>query len=448
MDVKRLYEKNFRELHPPLKAEEAVVEANRCLYCYDAPCVTACPTHIDIPRFIKQIASANLTGSAKTILEANALGHSCATACPVEVLCEGACVYHDWQEKPIEIAALQRRATDHLTAKGVQPFKPGPDNGLKIAVVGAGPAGLAAATYLRRLGYRVTIFERDKTPGGLNTFGIAEYKMTKKVSLDEIERIMKLGAELKLGAEIKSAAELEKFDAVFYGIGLGETNRLNVPGEDLAEVWDALSFIRLVKDRKPAKPAAVTVVIGAGNTAIDAVTQSKRTGGERVIMAYRKTEADVRAYGFELELAKTDGAEFMWNAEPARILGKKKVEGIAFKDGRKVVCDRIIKAIGQTKRFSLAKALDLRQDPSGKLVVNLQTMQTSNDRVFAGGDCVNGGKEVVNAAADGKRAAWGIHNFLQPGKPVPKGNEYWISTIEKRVVAPIPVREARKTEYA
>lgn len=447
MDVKKLYEKNFQELHPPLRPEEAVVEANRCLYCYDAPCVTACPTHIDIPRFIKQIATDNLKGSAKTILEANALGHSCATACPVEVLCEGACVYHDWQEKPIEIAALQRRATSFLTEKGVQPFKPGPENGFKVAVIGAGPAGLAAATYLRRLGYGVTIFERDKTPGGLNTFGIAEYKMTKKVSLDEIARIDQLGAQMKLGVEIKDPSALDGFDAIFYGIGLGETNRLNIPGEDLPEVWDALSFIRLVKDRKPAKPAAVTVVIGAGNTSIDAVTQSKRTGGERVIMAYRKTEADVKAYGFELELAKKDGAEFMWNAEPVRILGKKKVEGIEFKDKRKIACDRVIKAIGQTKKFSLAKALDLRQDPSGKLVVNLQTMQTSNDKVFAGGDCVNGGKEVVNAAADGKRAAWGIHNYLQPGKPVPKGNEYWVSTIEKRIVAPIPDR-SKKTERA
>lgn len=451
MDVKRVYEANFRELHPPLKGEEAVVEANRCLYCYDAPCVTACPTHIDIPRFIKQIASGNLTGSAKTILEANAFGHSCARACPVEVLCEGACVYHDWQEKPIEIARLQRRATDALEASGRQPFRPGPDNGRKVALIGAGPASLACAAYLRRLGYAATVFEKDKVAGGLNTLGIAEYKMTSKVSLDEIGRILDLGVELKLGEEIDSTRAqriLSSFDAVFLGIGLGETNRLNIPGEELPGVWDALSFIRYVKERDlgPIGQSRCTVVIGGGNTAIDATTQSKRTGAERVILAYRRGPADMRAYGFEKELAKQDGAEFMWNAEPERILGKKKVEGIAFKDGRTIPCDRVIKAIGQTKHFSLAKALGLRQQPDGRLLVNAQTLQTSHDKVFAGGDAVNGGKEVVNAAADGKRAAWGIHNYLQPGKPVPKGNEYWVSTIEGRKVAPIPDRGGKNAK--
>lgn len=440
MDVKRLYERNFKELHPALRPEEAVVEANRCLYCYDAPCVGACPTHIDIPKFIKQIASGDLRGSAKTILEANAFGHSCARACPVEVLCEGACVYHDWQERPINIALLQRRATDELTAKRVQPFKPGTDNGFRVGVIGAGPAGLAAAAYLRRLGYAVTLFDRDKAPGGLNTFGIAEYKMSKKVSLDEVERILALGIELKLGVEIKDASALERFDAVFVGIGLGETRSLGIPGENLPGVWDALSFIRLVKERRPPAASECTVVIGAGNTAVDAVTQSKRTGAKRVVMAYRRTEAEMKAYGFEYELAKSDGAEFMWEAEPARILGKKRVEGIVFKDGRKIGCDRVIKAIGQTKHFGLAKALGLRQQEDGRLLVNAQTLQTSSDKVFAGGDAVNGGKEVVNAAADGKRAAWGIHNFLQPGVPVPKGNEYWVSTIDGRKVAPIPDR--------
>src|SRR5579863_5171960 len=185
--AKRIFQDNFAEIAPALRPEEAVIEANRCLYCYDAPCVQACPTHINIPRFIKQIASNNLLGSAKTILEANALGHSCARACPVEVLCEGACVFHEWQEKPIEIARLQRRATDWLNGEGRKPFEAGPENGLAVAVVGGGPAGLACASYLRRLGYRVALFEKQKRLGGLNTFGIAEYKMGKQVSLDEVQ---------------------------------------------------------------------------------------------------------------------------------------------------------------------------------------------------------------------------------------------------------------------
>jgi len=294
--TRKVFDERFKELHPALEPEEAAVEAHRCLYCYDAPCVTACPTHIDVPRFIKQISSDNLLGSAKTILEANALGHSCARACPVEVLCEGACVYHEWQERPISIAALQRRATDALNESGRQPFKPGPDNGRQVAVVGAGPAGVACATYLRRLGYGVTIYDRDKTPGGLNTFGIAEYKMTAKVSLDEIERALKLGIKLELGVEIGKDLSVDKlrseYDALFVGIGLGDTNNLRVPGEDLKGVWDALSFIRCVKERdlKPLGKSACTIVIGAGNTSIDAVTQSKRAGAARVIMAYRRGE--------------------------------------------------------------------------------------------------------------------------------------------------------------
>jgi dihydropyrimidine dehydrogenase (NAD+) subunit PreT len=450
--VEKLYQERFAELKPALRPEEAVAEAERCLYCYDAPCVTACPTHIDIPRFIKQIATGNLTGSAKTILEANALGHSCARACPVEVLCEGACVYHDWQEKPIDIARLQRRATDQLQAEGKQPFKPGKSNGKSVAVVGAGPAGLACASYLRRLGFAVTIFERDQTPGGLNTFGIAEYKMTAKVSLDEIERILKLGIDVRFGVEVKDAGTLEDFDAVFIGIGLGEGNSLRVPGENLPGVWDAISFIKRVKERdlKPLGRSACTVVIGAGNTSIDAVTQSKRLGARRVIMAYRRSEAEMGAYGFEYALAKQDGAEFLWNAAPARILGKKKVEGIEFarttaKNGKllvtkeivPVVCDRVIKAIGQTKQLTLAKTLGLKLKDDGRIEVNPATLQTSMLRCFAGGDAINGGKEVVNAAADGKRAAYHIFKTLFPAQDLPAGNEYWVQTIDGQRLAPV-----------
>lgn len=456
----KLYEEKFAEIVPPLKPEEARIEANRCLYCYDAPCIQACPTHIDIPRFIKQIASENLTGSGKTILEANALGHSCARVCPVEVLCEGACVYHDWQEKPISIAALQRRATDHLHENKTMPFKPGPDNGLRVAVVGAGPSGLSCAQYLRRLGFAVTLFEKNKLPGGLNTYGVAEYKMSQGTSLDEVRMLFRLGVDVVSGKEIGKDVAVGKlladFDAVFVGIGLGQTNALRVPGENLPGVWDALGFIRWVKARnlRPLGQSAVTVVIGAGNTSIDAVTQSKRTGAEKVIMAYRRSEAEMGAYGFEYELAKKDGAEFLWNAAPVRILGKKKVEGVEFQKtkttrgklvavpGSKFVvrCDRVIKAIGQSKQAGLAQALGLKLSPDGRIAVEPRSLRTSHPKVFAGGDAINGGKEVVNAAADGKRAAWGIHQALRPGAPPPPGNDYWISTIDGRKVAPIPPR--------
>ncbi len=451
-DTKTIFRENFAEIQTALRPEEAKIEANRCLYCYDAPCITACPTHIDIPRFIKQIASDNLTGSAKTILNANALGHSCARACPVEVLCEGACVYHDWQEKPIAIAQLQRRATDYLNEKGINPFTPGPDNGQRVAVVGAGPAGLACAAYLRRLGYPVTLFDKQTLPGGLNTFGIAEYKMGQKVSLDEVKRIFALGVDVKLGVEVGRDIPIDRllsdFKALFIGVGLGETQSLGIPGENLKGVWDALSFIRCVKNRnlRPLGKSKCTIVIGAGNTSIDAVTQSRRTGAQRVIMAYRRSESEMGAYGFEYALAKSDGAEFLWNSSPVRILGKGKVSGVEFVKTKTVAgrlktvpnshfqipCDRVIKAIGQTKHFALAKALDLKQASDGRIEVEPETLRSSHPRVFAGGDAINGGKEVVNAAADGKRAAWAIHKALQPGVPAPAGNEYWIATINGR----------------
>jgi glutamate synthase (NADPH/NADH) small chain len=460
--IEKLYAERFQELKPPLRPEEALVESERCLYCYDAPCIVACPTHIDIPRFIKQIASENLTGSAKTILEANALGHSCARACPVEVLCEGACVFHEWQEKPIEIARLQRRATDDMRDSGREPFKPGAPNGKKVAIVGSGPAGLACAMYLRRLGFAVTVFERDSVAGGLNTLGIAEYKMRSQDSLDEIDRILKLGVDLKLntevGKDVKTDSLLKQFDAVFIGIGLGDTNMMRIPGEDLPGVWDALSFIRFVKERdlKPLGKSACTIVVGAGNTSIDAVTQSKRTGAKKVVMAYRRSEEEMGAYGFEYDLAKGDGAEFLWNAAPVKVLGAKKVEGMEFirtetKDGKlvsikgsefTVPCDRVIKAIGQQKQLSLAKALGLKLKEDGRIEVSPDTLRSSESKIFAGGDAINGGKEVVNAAADGKRAAYGIWRALFPGQALPAGSMYWVSTIDIRRVAPIPDRNA------
>lgn len=436
----------FAELKGPMSREEAKIESSRCLYCYDAPCVTACPTHIDVPRFIRQIAAADPLGSGETILEANALGHSCARVCPVEVLCEGACVYHDWQEKPIQIARLQRHATDAVYETGENPFIPGKDNGKRVAIIGAGPAGASCAAYLRRLGFNVTIFEKRKLPGGLNTYGVAEYKMAQPTAIDEMKFLFKLGVDVVTGKEVGKDVPvsdlLADFDAVFIGIGLSETRSLGIPGEDLAGVVDALSFIERVKAKggKGVPKSESTVVIGGGNTAIDATTQSARSGAKKVTLAYRRGPEDMSAYDFEIELARTDGAAIVTHAVPKRIIGKTKVEGVEFADKTKIACDRVITAIGQTKHFALAKTLGLAQHEDGRLKVNAETLACSRPKIFAGGDAVNGGKEVVNAAADGKRAAWGIQRSLFPGKPAPAGNDYWISTIDGRKVAPIVPR--------
>ncbi len=446
---------NFAELKKPLAREEARVEASRCLYCYDAPCVKACPTHIDIPRFIRQIAAADVLGAGETILEANALGHSCARVCPVEVLCEGDCVYHDWHEKPIHIARLQRYATDAVHAWDELPFEPGADTGKRVAVVGAGPAGAACAVYLRRLGHAVTIFEKRKLPGGLNTSGVAEYKMPAKTSLEELRMLFRLGCSVKTGATVDGALAaklLRDFDAVFLGVGLAKTRGLGIPGENLPGVMDALSFIERVKAHDPKLPgsSAATVVIGGGNTAVDAATQSRRTGTGKVVLAYRRGAEDLSAYDFEVALARTDGAEVLLNAAPKRILGRRTVEGVEFSRTKTVkgklieekktfvvACDRVITAIGQSKDRALPELFGAALNDDGTVRVDAETLRTSHAKVFAGGDMVNGGKEVVNAAADGKRAAWGIHRLLAPGARPDGDNAYWVSTIDGRVVAPI-----------
>jgi dihydropyrimidine dehydrogenase (NAD+) subunit PreT len=459
--TRNVWRDNFEELKKPLVREEARVEASRCLYCYDAPCVKACPTHIDIPRFIRQIAAADPLGSGQTILEANALGHSCARVCPVEVLCEGDCVYHDWHEKPIQIARLQRYATDAVHASDELPFEPGEDNGKRVAVVGAGPAGVACAVYLRRLGYAVSIFEKRDIAGGLNTFGVAEYKMDAKTSAEELRLLFRLGCDVvtgkEIGKDLKAEKVLSDFDAVFLGAGLSKAKGLGIPGEDLAGVVDALAFIERVKRHDARLPgsSSSTVVIGGGNTAIDACTQSSRTGAAKVVLAYRRGREDMSAYDFEIELAKIDGASLLMNAAPKRILGKKNVEGVEFvrtktvkgelvedpKSKFVVDCDRVITAIGQEKGGKLAELFGAELNGNGTIKVNEKTLATSKRNVFAGGDAVNGGKEVVNAAADGKRAAWGIHLSFNPGAKPDRDNEYWVSTIEGRVVAPIMPRE-------
>lgn len=423
LDLEQI-ERNFSEINPALTPAEALYEANRCLYCFDAPCTHACPTHIDVPSFIKKIASGNLLGSARVIFDANPIGATCARVCPVEVLCEGACVEKTLLQKPIEIGRLQRYATDFAMEKGRQIYQQGESNGKSIGIVGSGPAGLSCATYLARLGYAVTVYERKALAGGLDTYGMAEYKMPQKVSLDEVEHIKKIGVEFKTGSEIGKeipfAALLADHDAVFLAVGLGNTNHLNIPGENLPGVYDALAFIEYVKTRDWENvPLGKNVaVIGAGNTAIDAVTQAKRLGAERVMMIYRRAQENMPAYHYEYELAKKDEVEFFWNTVPVEIIGEGEVTALRCRknDGSEesfdIPCDMVIKAIGQQKMRGFLAAAGVETDEAGRVTVNTETMQTSNPQIFAGGDCVNGGREAVDASQMGKLAAQGIHNSL------------------------------------
>jgi glutamate synthase (NADPH/NADH) small chain len=436
-------EQNFAEINPAMSPAEAAVEANRCLYCYDAPCTHACPTHIDVPAFIKKIASGNLMGSARVIFDANPIGATCARVCPVEVLCEGACVEKTLLEKPIEIGRLQRYATDHSFRSDRQIFTKGEPNGKSVGIVGSGPAGISCAAYLTRLGYDVTIYERRPLAGGLDTYGMAEYKMPQSVSLTETEHLAAMGVKIMLNTEITggddeteelggevnrvSFALLKEWhDAIFLGLGLGRANRLDIPGEDLAGVHDALDFIEHVKTRKwdTVPLGRRVIVIGAGNTAIDAVTQARRLGAERVVMAYRRTEREAPAYNYEMELARKDGVEFVWQATPVEMMSVdgRNASGVRFArtDGGtelfEIECDMVIKAVGQQKmRSFFEQVAGVEVDEKGRVVVN-QQMQTSDPMIFSGGDCANGGKEAVDAAQMGKIAAQGIHHQLSGEK--------------------------------
>jgi dihydropyrimidine dehydrogenase (NAD+) subunit PreT len=425
----------FGDLHPPLDRQAAVPEANRCLYCFDAPCTIACPTHIDVPRFIKKIASGNLAGSARTILDANILGASCSRACPVEVLCEGACVMHRFNKQPIQIARLQRFAMDTFHKSGAPlPFESGVETGLSVALIGAGPASLACAAELRRRGIRADLYDARSLPGGLNTYGVAEYKLPLVESLREIEMLSQLGVNFHFETMIDAAelAALEgKHGAIFLGIGLGTIHRLGIDGEGLAGVTNALDLIAGYKSGNLATVPARVVVVGAGNTAIDAAIAAVRLGAVEVHIVYRRGPEQMSAFEFEYEHARDEGVKFLWHLQPTGILGTDKVEGLVLKkllsDESSIVpqsnsefsleTDLIILSIGQgthTDFLSQPEGQRARiQMDRGRILIDRATGQTSNPKFFAGGDCTNGGREVVDAVADGKRAGIGIATWLE-----------------------------------
>jgi dihydropyrimidine dehydrogenase (NAD+) subunit PreT len=426
----------FGDLHPPFDRQAAMPEANRCLFCFDAPCTSACPTHIDVPRFIKKIASGNLSGSARTILDANILGASCARACPVEVLCEGACVMHRYNKQPIEIARLQRFAMDSFHESGAPlPFEPGVDTGLSVALIGAGPASLACAAELRRRGIRANLYDARPLPGGLNTYGVAEYKLPLIESLREIEMLSQLGVDFHFDTTIDavSLAELEQeHDAVFLGIGLGGIHRLGISGEELAGVTNALDLIAGYKSGELTTVPARVIVVGAGNTAIDAAIAAVRLGAADVHIVYRRGPEQMSAFAFEYEHARSEGVQFLWHVQPTSIRGDKSVEAldltqlVSTEDGSIVPqegseflleADLIVLSIGQATHAAFLS--EHRNEEAkvelerGRIVIDRATGQTSNPKFFAGGDCTNGGREVVDAVADGKRAGIGIAVWLE-----------------------------------
>ena len=430
------YEKNFSDIHPPFENKTAAqVDANRCLFCYDAPCTKSCPTSIDIPKFIKQITTDNIKGSAHTIFSSNIMGAGCSRVCPVEKLCEGACVYNLLEEEPIPIARLQRYSTEMAMENNWQLFERKSSTGKKVAVIGAGPAGLSCAHVLSREGVDVTIYEKESKGGGLMTYGIAAYKVTPQFCEDEVNYITSIGGiDIKYNQELGkniSLSELQnKYDAVYIGIGVGVARRLDIPGEELEGVEDAISFIYNLRSKKYDEiPVGDKVaVIGMGMTAIDAATQAKRLGAKEVTLVYRRTEAEKPCTDVELDIAKLDGCEIIWLAAPKEIKGNGKVSqlvcsvmklGDADASGRRspvetgdiftLDVDMVIKAAGQTPFEELINNNNIN-NKNGKIVI--EKSSTNIKGVFAGGDCVNGGKEVVDAVQAGKDGAASILKYL------------------------------------
>lgn len=422
------FEANFRQIKPLMNETEAYYESSRCLFCYDAPCVNACPTGIDIPLFIRQINSKNDTGAARTIYDSNYFGFACGKVCPTEVLCEGACVYNHSGVKPIEIGRLQSYAAAKAVDNDKKFFSAGAPSGKKVAVIGAGPAGVSCACELCRHGIEVDIFEAKSMPTGLTLHGVAPYKITNTETLAEMAWLERqFGFRVFYNHRISTAQDIEQleknYDAIFIGIGLGETAGLHIPGENLENVLGAVEFIEQLRlhQHRVSLPGKV-IVLGGGNTAMDAASESARLGASPVLLAYRRSREEMGAYGFEYDLAKNVGVKALFNAMPVEIIGMEKATAVRFvrtrNDNGKVeaipgsefteTCDWVIKATGQAKGNPLFRLIDgLKTNPNGTIQVN-KHFRTSNPKYYAAGDGVSGGQEVVNAVADGKKAALNI----------------------------------------
>lgn len=419
------YEAQFSDLHPPLDAHEALVAADRCYFCHDAPCITACPTDIDIPLFIRQIATGTPDAAAKTILSQNIMGGMCARVCPTETLCEEACVRELAEGKPVLIGQLQRYATDHLQEQGVHPFERGAATGKKVAVVGAGPAGLSAAHRLAMMGHDVVVHDARPKPGGLNEYGIAAYKTPDGFAQGEVDWLLKIGGitlqhDAKLGQGITLQGLRDGYDAVFLGIGLGGVNALGAEGEDKGGVTDAVDFIadlRQASDLATVPIGRDVVVIGGGMTAVDAAVQAKLLGALNVTLVYRRGRERMNASAFEQDLAASKGVRIVTHAVPKAVHGNGAVREIEFEyvdedmngtgQTLRLAADQVFKAIGQTLEGD-----DLPELNGRKIKVD-GTGRTSLDGVWAGGDCASGGDDLtVTAVAEGRDAAMDMHGVL------------------------------------
>lgn len=425
------YITNFADLHPPLDDHEALVASDRCYFCYDAPCMTACPTSIDIPLFIRQISTGNPVGSANTIFDQNILGGMCARVCPTETLCEQACVRNTAEHRPVEIGRLQRYATDIAMRENRQFYERAAPTGKSIAVVGAGPAGLACAHRLAVKGHDVVLYDAREKAGGLNEYGIATYKSTDNFAQKEVDYVLSIGGidcrnGQMLGRDFSLSELLEKHDAVFLGLGLSGVNALRAEGETLAGVDDAVDFIAALRQSETKADVPVgrrVVVIGGGMTAIDAAVQAKLLGAEEVTICYRRGKEHMNASEFEQDLAAAKGVTIRHWLQPKRIVARDgKVAGIELdytmlQDGRLVttgetgaiVADQILKAIGQTFE---ADGLGPVAFEGGRIAVD-EEGRTSMNGVWAGGDCIVGGEDLtVSAVANGRDAAESIHRTL------------------------------------
>ena len=414
-------ETRLPDLKPLYTDGEAIAEANRCLYCQDAPCIAACPTGIDIPTFIRKISTENVKGSARAILSANILGYSCARVCPVEVLCAGACVYNAWHRTPIAIGRLQRYATETVMFRnGAASLLPkAPANTKKVACVGSGPASLSCAGYLALEGCSVTLFEKRSVAGGLNVTGVAPYKMHAEAGAAEVEFVKSLGVTIRTGVEVGKDVTapqlLAEYDAVFLGCGLGEDSTLDLPGANGAGVSGAVAWIERMKlDPKAAIDGVQhAVVIGGGNTAIDAARELANLGVPDVAMLYRRTEADMSGYAHEMEHARTEGVRLVERAVPASFVREgAALRAIKLADGREFPCELALLAIGQGAMGALASQFPgVKTDAKGRVQAEERTGRTANSKLWVGGDAT-GGELVVTAVQDGKRAARSIANAL------------------------------------